>query len=311
MEGHLNDAARSTDRAVTSGWAFYDAGNTPAALREFNTALAADPEHRNALAGVAQCQITFGDLKGALQTTQSLLSIAANSATAHRLHADILRRLFKRREALTAARESIRLDPREPVGYHILAVILYDMKNYKKALETVRQGRAHAPNYDILMAQEALLVFETKGGKAAAPLIEAALQQGLESDYVLVLAANIALSRNDLDRARELITQVLRRNANDEEALSIYLLTDRKRYRLLRAHFQFPHWRNEHGFLGWLGWLSFWLVFAVLVAIIALATRISGLVFWLAIHLFLRAQYNAHRKDVRRHFAKEALKAGF
>lgn len=46
----------------------------------------------------------------------------------------------------------MQLDPEEPVGYHILALIYYDRKDYRAALKTVEQGRAVAPGYAIRAA---------------------------------------------------------------------------------------------------------------------------------------------------------------
>lgn len=305
------DQSAQLRRAVSTGWALYRAGNRQGAIRAFNEALALDPDHAPALIGLSQCQITNGALKEAMQTIEALLRVAPNNATAHRLKADTLRRLKRRHEALKSAREAIALDPEEPIGYHILGVVQYDLKDYRAALATVREGRVRAPDDPELMAQEAMIVFEIRGGKAAQPLIEEALRLGLDSDYVRVLAASIALARNQLERARELLASVLMHNANDEEALSLYLLTDRSRYGLIRAHYQFPYWRKEHGFLGWIGWLGFWLFVVIVVLILVVATNVPGLVIGLIYRAIWETQYRTHRSAVKKHFAQLALKGDF
>lgn len=298
-------------RAVAAGWALYRAGNRQSAASAFREALKLDAAHEPALIGLAQCQIALGQLNEAMQTVATLLHAAPNDADAHRLKAEALRRLKRPQEALKSAREAISLSPDNPLGYHILGVIHYGMKDYRAALAVVREGRQRAPDHPELMAQEALIVFETRGGKAAEPLMEAALQRSLESDYVCVLAGRIALARNQLEPARDLLASVLRRNVDDEEALSLYLLTDRRRYGLLRAGFQFPYWRREHGLLGWMCWLGFWLLVVLAIVMLIAVTHVPGLVIALIYRGIWEAQYRIYRGDVKRHFAQLALRPGF
>lgn len=315
MDGPDNILAAAGDARPhalsASGWALLRGGNPRGAMRQFTSALAVDPEHLDALAGLSQAHLDVGELDAATGPAKAMLTLAPNVATGHRLKTEILRRRRKTREALAAAQEAVRLDPDEPVGYHVLALVQYDLKDMKAALATVRQGRALAPGYSILMAQEAQILLQMKGGRAAQPAIDEALLHGLDNDYVVLIAGRIALARNRLRDARELLDSVLQRDANDEEALSLYLLTDRKRHGILRRSFQFPFWRKEHGVLGWIGWLGFWTLLIGIAGVLVVVTHAPGILVGLAYRGFMHLQYAAHRREVKAHFTQFALKSSY
>lgn len=303
--------AHRAEQLVAAGWAFYRAGNRRAALREFAAALAINPDSIEALTGVSQAHISLGEFDAAEAAADRLLQLGPNSAQAHRIKGEVCRR--KRRVGTAAGffLDSIRLDPNDPLGYHYLAVVQFEQKNYRRALQTVRKGRELAPWYGVLAAQQALILLHSKGPKAAEPFANEALQIGGDEDYVLTIVARVALMRGRLQKARDLLETVLRRDANDEEAISLYLLTEPGRYRLLRAHVQFPYWRKDHGVFGWIVWLAVWaLLFAVLMAV-AIGGRVPAFFVAVAYQLFWRTQYGGHRKRVRAHFAKLQLKPGF
>ena len=252
----MNASASRVRRMISAGWASMRAGNSLSALGEFRSALAAAPENVDALVGLCQSYLDAGELKQAGQQSDELLRLAPELASAHRLKAEVHRRRRNRSEALEYARRAVQLEPEEPVGYHILALIHYDRKDYRAALKMVEWGRAIAPGCAILAAQQALILLQMKGGKAAEPAAKQALQLDMDDDYVLAGVARVALARGQLDRARDLLSTVLRHNANDEDAISLYLLSDPGRYGLLRSQFQFPSWRKENGALGWLAWFG-------------------------------------------------------
>jgi tetratricopeptide (TPR) repeat protein len=296
---------------ISAGWAFMRAGNSNGALREFKSALAVDPENQEALVGLCQSYLDLGDLAAAAEHADALLRLAPELASARRVKAEIYRRRRRRTEALEFAERAVKLEPDEPVGYHILALVHYDRRDYRSALKTLDEGRKIAPGYAVLAAQKALVVLQMRGGRAAEPIANEALRLDLDHEYVLTIGARVALARGQLEKARELLASVLRRNANDEEAVSLYLLTDPGRYRLLRAHMQFPYWRKEHGLLGWAGWAGAWTLFLIVAIAIVLGTHVPGIAVGLGYRFFWQAQYAGHRKAVKKHFAQPTLKGGF
>jgi tetratricopeptide (TPR) repeat protein len=212
---------------------------------------------------------------------------------------------------LRSARQAVALDPREPFGYHVLGVCLHGLNRRREAQKIVAEGREIAPGYAVLAAQQARLALETRGASAAEPLIEAALKLDLGSDYVLVNAGLILLACGRLEEARRLLGETLRHDAGQEEAISLYLLTDPRKYRLLRAMLQFRYWRREKPLVGGAVWVGAWAAFLLATGLLVGATQMSAGVVGIAYGLFWRLQYGAHRREVQAHFVAPKLKPGF
>ncbi len=299
--------AEQADQLSTNGWAFFRAGNIAGAMREFRAALAINPEHVDSLIGISQCHINRGEFAAGDAVAATLMAVAPNMPQSHRIKAELLRQRRKRKEAQKYAQEAVRLDPDDPVSYHFLAVILYDLKKYRDALKVIEKGREVAPWYGVLAAQKALVLLELKGSKAAEPFADEALRLSPDDRYVLATAGQVALLRGKLEKARDLLGAVLIRDANDESALSLYLLTDPNRYGLLRTHVRFRYWRRDNGAFGWTVWLLAWLVLIALIGVIAVAGRVPAFIAALAYQLFWRMQYSGHRKAVKAHFAQPKL----
>lgn len=306
----MSDAQRG-DQLTATGWALYRAGNRRGALRDFEAALAIDPDSIEALVGASQANIALNQFAAAAEIADRLLQLAPNMAQAHRIRGEVYRRQRKLPQAERFIRESIRLDPDDALGFHYLAVIQFEQKKYRDALKSVDEGRRLAPWYAVLAAQKALILLHLKGTKAAEPFADEALRLGTDDTYVLTEAARVALMRGRLQKARELLETVLRRDANDEDAISLFLLTEPNRYRLLRAHTQFPFWRKDHGMFGWSVWLLVWMLLIAGLLVAAIGGRVPAFLVAFAYQMFWRVQYSGHRKRVRAHFAQTQLKPEF
>ncbi|MDP3492677.1 MAG: tetratricopeptide repeat protein [Hyphomonadaceae bacterium] len=300
-------SAGQAEQLSTNGWALFRAGNGAGAMREFRAALTIDPENVDALIGLSQCHINRREFGVAESVADTLLQIAPNLPQSHRIKSEVLRYRRKLREALNHAQEAVRLDPDDPLSYHYLAVAHYDRKKSAKALKIIEQGRAIAPWYGVLAAQKALVLLETKGSKAAEPFADEALRISPDDRYVLTIAGQVALMRGKLEKARDLLGAVLSRDANDESVLSLYLLTDPKRYHLLRAHVRFRNWRMDNGLLGWGVWLLVWCALLLAFGVVAIAGRLPAMAVAIAYQLFWRWQYANHRRAVKAHFAHPKL----
>jgi tetratricopeptide (TPR) repeat protein len=290
-----------------AGWALISAGNARAAVRQFKSALAADAENTNALTGLAQAHLNLDEISEAEESASAILRLAPNSAAGHRLRAETLRRRIRPYSATGIAREAIALDPREPLGYHILAMCYSDRKEPRQAIAVCEEGLAVAPDSFLLLAQRAANRLELSGPKAAGPDIEAALRLSPDSEYVLRVAARIAIAENLLDRARDLLGVVLRRNANSKEAISLFLMTEPHRHRVLRGLYIFRYWRKEHRVLGRAALVGVW----ILLIVTALITNVLGFLLVLGARIFLKSRHDAHAREVQAHFAKFALSGGF
>ncbi len=303
--------AEGADQLSKTGWALFRAGNTPGAMREFREALSINPEHIDSLIGISQCHINRREFEAGDAVATTLLSVAPNMPQSHRIKSELLRLRRRRREARSHAEEAVRLDPDDPVSHHFLAVVLFDLKKHAQALKVIEQGRAVAPWYAVLAAQKALVLLETKGPKAAEPFADEALGMAHDDRYVLAISGQVALMRGKLEKARALLGAALRQDANDESALSYYLLTDPKRYGLLRTHVRFRYWRRDNGVLGWVVWLLAWFALLVVIGVIAIAGRIPAFFAAFGYQLFWRAQYAGHRKAVKAHFTQPKLNPAY
>lgn len=305
------NAPPDAPRIAAAGWARLRAGDSHGAMRDFKAALALDPDHVDAHIGLCQTLLNAGDLAAAEAQVRALMGVSPLIPAAHRLRALVLRRRRRPREALKSARQAVALDPREPFGYHVLAACLHGLNRRRAALEIIAEGREIAPDYVVLVAQQARLLLEMRGARAAERVIEAALSQGLDSDYVLVNAGLILLARGRLEEARNLLGETLRHDANQEEAISLYLLTDPRKYRLLRAGLRFRYWRREKPVVGGVVWIGAWGAFLIATGLLVGATQMSAGVIGLGYGLFWRTQYAAHRREVQAHFVAPKLKPGF
>lgn len=306
----MSEATHAGQR-VSSGWAFYLAGNMPGALRDFQAALKDESDHVQALSGFIQTLMAMNRWAEAGEAAERFLKLAPDMALPHRLKGEILRHQRSLVSAERHAREALRLAPDDPVSHHYLAVNLYDQKEYAEALRIVDEGRRIDPGYAVLAAQKALIMLHHRGPRAAEPYAEEALRLGGDESYVLTNVARVMLMRGRLEMARDLLSEVLRRDSNDEEAISLYLLTDPHKYRLLRWRSRFAFWRKDHGVPGWIAWLSVWALIIALLIAVAVAGQVPAFVVAFAYQLFWRAQYAGHRKRVKAHFAKPTLNKGF
>ncbi len=296
---------------ITAGWAFMRAGNARGALREFRAALGIDPESIEALTGLCQSHLDLNELREAGKTADDLLRLSPETAAAHRLKAETLRRGRSRGKALAFAQAAVKLEPEEAIGYHILAVVHSDLGQHRKALEAVAEGRKVAPWYGVLAAQEASILLQTKGPRAAEPVVREALRLAPDDTYVMTNAARVFLMAGKLEEARELAAHVLQRDANHESAVSIYLLTDPRRYRMLRRSVRFPYWSRDNRVAGALVWCLAWGAALLVFAFLVVVTHVPGIVVGLAYRGFWQLQYNAHRNEVKKHFAQTRLKTDF
>lgn len=292
------------------GWARLDAGDPRGAVQEFKAALADNAEHVNALVGLCQALLDCHETAEAAEQVQALLRIAPRLPSALRLNAAIMQRRGRFDEALGSANEAIALDLQEPLGYHIAAACLCRLSRRRDALKLVAEGLKFAPTDAILLAQQAQLTLETRGAVAAAPMIEAALMHRLDDDYVLIIAGEIFLALGRLDEARSLLAEALSHDANSEGAIALYLLTDRRRYRVLRAVMRFRYWRQDNMFRAAVWWGA-WIGTVCTVGVLLAATHVSAGLFAIGYGLFWRWQYREHYREVQAHFLAPELKAGF
>lgn len=299
------------NQLVRTGWAMMDAGNYPAAVREFRSALSLRPEAFNALEGLGHAQLRLKQLNAAKETARSLAAVAPERSAPHMLRAQVLRLQRKPHEALKAVEEAVRLDHADAYVHLMKSWVLNDLQRWDEALGSAYKAQRFNPHDAKIAAQIAELTLVMKGARAGRLMAEAALHIDPENPEAQAALAHAAILDKDLKTAREAMASVLARDPNDESAVKVYLLTDPKKYALLREKVRFRYWCYRHRVLGKLaamGWLLFFLVGGVAIARGLQAPGLLGMFGYLMLQ---RHQYETHRKAVKAHFAKPGLKRGF
>lgn len=300
------------DHRLAAAEAFAAAANWQAAERELTAALALEPTSVRALARMSDCQMKLGRVERATALVDEVIAAAPNDPAGYRLKAIQQLNARSPQSAIAAAEEAVRLDPDDAANQHVLAAAHVQRKAWKEAMAAATRSRDLAPDWSVAMAQQAIIMLEMKGGKAAQPFMDEAIEAGgLENDYVLLQAGTIALARGRLAEAGDLLGELLRRNPEDESALSLYLMTDRKRHGLMRSNFRRRYWRREHGSWGWLAWGCGWTLVIAAIIPLAILTNVPGFAVVLVYRGYERLRYSAHRKEVRAHFRQVALKSGY
>ncbi|SDT38685.1 tetratricopeptide repeat protein [Actinoplanes derwentensis] len=103
----------------------------------------ADPELLGLLAGLRRLR---GDFGAALEFADAAVAVAPGHAVAHIERAECLLGLARWAEALTAAREAVRLDPWRPEPHRVLARCLTVRKDFGAAREAAGRAITIAPH---------------------------------------------------------------------------------------------------------------------------------------------------------------------
>jgi tetratricopeptide (TPR) repeat protein len=104
-----------------------------------------DPEMSDAAITLSLLQAGTGDLKGALATTESVLSRWPEHPTALANAAFLARQLGQGEEALRYARQMIALNPRDARGHRLVAAVLVDREDAPGVLAATAEGLVAAP----------------------------------------------------------------------------------------------------------------------------------------------------------------------
>lgn len=300
------------DQHYAAAEAFLAARNWTAAERELEAALAIDPADAGALARMSHCQMKLGRTERAEEITGELIAADPNSADGHRLRAVQQLNARAPRSAMASAVEAVRLDPLEAYNHHVLAAAHAQRRAWPRAFKAATRSRELSPHWPVAMAQQAATILEIKGGAAAQPFIDDALAAGgLDDEYVLMQAGAVALARGRLEDARNFLGELLRRNAEHEDALSLFLLTDRRRHRLLRWNYRRRYWRRENSPWNWIAWGGGWVLLIAVLTPVVVISNVPGFALGLAWGVYQQIRYRAHRKEVKDHFRRTALRTGY
>ncbi len=214
--------------------------NWDAAARDFDAAIAADPQYPTSYQWLASTVLVpqgrFAEAHQALATARALdplsRSIVVSSAAAHYYARNV-------EAAIADSREALQLDDRFAMGHFFLGLALElhgDLPGARAALE---QARALAPSAEIIAALGQL---HARGGdveRAAACRSELAAQAAQR--YVSpVLMAQIAAAQDQTDEALQLLSE-----ARDARAADLIWVGVRPAFDVLADHPDFSSLRRE------------------------------------------------------------------
>lgn len=207
LSGPANQASLKASLAA----AYAVEGEADASQAALGAALTAEPNHVPALLIQAKTKAAERDFDAALATVESILAREPGNLQAWQLKGDLLwKGKGQGDEALAAYRKVIELKP-EFAGGHVAVLDMLvrqgKLADAAKQLETLKKL---APNSVQFKYFETLLAFENKDFKLANDLARQLIVLAPADLRNLQLAGIIALQANDIARAQDLLSRVIK-----------------------------------------------------------------------------------------------------
>jgi predicted Zn-dependent protease len=114
------------------------------ALRRVSAYLRTVPDDGYAVCMLARCHLGRGDAVSALRAACAALRSTPDSAWGHRLRSIALVELGRHREAVTAARESVRLAPHDWHAHDQLSLAMYRRSSWRQRREAYNAPAARS-----------------------------------------------------------------------------------------------------------------------------------------------------------------------
>ncbi|HVF15580.1 MAG TPA: tetratricopeptide repeat protein, partial [Steroidobacteraceae bacterium] len=209
------------------------------ALREYEAAIAIDPQHRPALLGLAQASNESRSFAAAEQHARALVNVARNDAAAWSVLAAALRGQNRFGEAEAAYQEAIAKNQRSAIAHHNLGAMYAQLDRAEEALaELAKAKQLGATGYEVALNTAHALFKLYRFDAAEASYVEAVrlapgnidAQRSLsrlrfmrgDPEFARDLRAATALHPQD-ERLQLTLADVLRTSGNLEEAKSFLL----------------------------------------------------------------------------------------
>jgi tetratricopeptide (TPR) repeat protein len=258
VEPGLTADPKNPQLLTARGAARAQLGQADAALADAQAALQLAPTDEYAIALLSSLYKNRGQLDQAVAVVSTGLAPQPNNAELHTILADLYMAQQHPEQAETELQKVINLDPKVMRHRYILARFYLQQKNVDAAEKTLRDAVASAPsNVEPKLQLVELLAAQRGRDKAAAEadqmtaaalnddklrlglgdvLGKAGMPEKAEAAYRAVIAhagvkpdgltardrlAGVLLARNDVAGATTLITEVLRENPRDNEALDL------------------------------------------------------------------------------------------
>lgn len=209
------------DEAVERAGALVEVGRAEEAEAVLRRALAADPDDASLRAALAQVLLVRGNTAEALEHADRTVALAPEVSYGHALRSAVLSTdLRRRREAVDAAREAVRLDPEEPFAHRTLARACLRSRWYPEALDAADRAVALDPeDADAHGLRGAALMGRGRPADAEAAYREALRLDPADGDALHDLGLAVGVQgRARQDEARGLFVEAARADPTDEIA---------------------------------------------------------------------------------------------
>jgi len=188
------------------------------AERELRLALVEDPASARAHAYLALSQLEQGEKDDALKTAQSAVGLSPDKAFCHHIHAYVLHRLDREKEAVPAVEEAIRIDPENEDHFALLASIRLAQRDWPEALTAAERGLALNPEHVQSANLRSMALVRLGRKEEAMATVDYALERAPENALSHANQGWNCLHRNDPRRAQEHFREALRLNPELEYA---------------------------------------------------------------------------------------------
>lgn len=201
--------------------ALIDAGSLDSAIEELKALLAAEPSDAYAQALLAACFLDKGFSDDALKEAETALTLDPASILAHRVIGLAMLRQKDFVEAEAALRRAIELDPEDAESHRLLGIMFDSHANLKAARAAFEEAIRLDPNDPSVLASYAEFLVDKGELDAAESIIGGAPDHLVDNSAMLLVRGNLALRRNDPEKARDFALWALKHDAQNSAAISL------------------------------------------------------------------------------------------
>lgn len=180
------------------------------AEREAMQALLAAPDNPSAHALLALCRAAQNKLAEALEAARTAIGLAPDVGYFHYVHAHVLHRLDRPREALASVQEAIRFDPDSEDNFALLSSIHLAQRDWTASLEAAERGLALNPEHTLSANLRAMALVRLGRNSEAVDTVDYALERAPENALSHANQGWNQLHRNDPRQAQEHFGEALR-----------------------------------------------------------------------------------------------------
>ncbi len=255
---HLNsDFPRLPFLKVKFARALQAKGNTEAATKALDEAIALNPQYVEAIVLLAELQIRAGQAQAAVESLTKVVEQHPEVANAPMLLASAYRNLGQIDKAVAVFRNQVERSPESPHSWFILGMVLREQQKPKEAREAFDKAQALVPN-DLPTTYQ-LIEMDCNDGdfKSALQRAHDQIQKQPKSSSAQLLEGKAYLAQKNWEQAEAALQKALALDPNSAAAsellLTVYLATNRVPEAIDRSEKALAVRPNDYKTMGLLG----------------------------------------------------------